>query len=352
MHVGRMPPSEDSVVNLIALLAVLVLPVQTPQAPTPTRESQAWEAAAQLKNKADYVAAAGRWEAYARDFPTAPRARQALVEAGVCYFSAGRGAQVLHRNTELASAHMEQARTLFDRVCAEAPKEPIASRARHMRGSTFLFSGELAQAEEAYSSVLEQFSMDRNYVEKALEYRAMTRRHLLKGSDAIADMERFLKDFPRSNRTENMKSELGFARQLGTAATPWKAERWIVGEPAPLEILSGQVVALYFWATWCPNCAKEEAFVIDLARRLGPKGLALIGVTDHQQGQTPESILLHVQSKGYNFPVFQDNGATSLAYKATSIPHLVLIDRHGKVRWNDSPADLYDATIMKLLAEE
>ena len=91
--------------------------------------------------------------------------------------------------------------------------------------------------------------------------------------------------------------------------------------------------------------------MIDLARRYGPKGLTLIGVTDHQQGQTPESILLHVKSKGYNFPVFQDNGATSLAYKATSIPYLVLIDRMGKVRWNDSPADLYDATIEKLLAE-
>ncbi|MFM7296944.1 MAG: redoxin domain-containing protein [Planctomycetota bacterium] len=338
--------------NLIALLAVLVLPFQTPQAPTPTPESQAWDAAMQLKNKAAYVEAAGRWEAYARDFPTAPRARQALVEAGVCFFSAGRGAQVLHRNTELASAHMAKARTLFDRVCTEAPKELIASRARHMRGSTFLFSGELAQAEDAYSSVLEQFSMDRSYVEKALEYRAMTRRHLLKGSEAIADMERFLKDFPQSNRTENMKSELGFARLLGTTATPWKAERWILGEPAPLEVLSGQVVALYFWATWCPNCAKEESFMIDLARRFGPKGVALVGVTDHQQGQTPESILLHVKSKGYNFPVFQDSGATSLAYKATSIPYVVLIDRRGKVRWNDSPADLYDATIEQLLAEE
>ena len=335
--------------NLFALLAVLVLPFQAPQAPTP--EAQAWDAALQLKNKAAYIEAAGRWEAYARDYPTAPRARQALVEAGVCFFSAGRGAQVLHRNTDTANAHMEKARTLFDRVCTEAPKEPIASRARHMRGSTFLFSGELAQAEDAYSSVLEQFSMDRNYVEKALEYRAMTRRHLLKGSEAIADMERFLKDFPQSNRTENMKLELGFARLLGTTATPWKPERWVLGEPAPLEILSGQVVALYFWATWCPNCAKEEGFVIDLARRYGPKGLALVGVTDHQQGQTPESILLHVKSKGYNFPVFQDNGATSLTYKATSIPYIVLIDRTGKVRWNDSPADLYDATIEKLLAE-
>ena len=239
--------------NLFALLAVLVLPFQAPQAPTP--EAQAWDAALQLKNKAAYIEAAGRWEAYARDYPTAPRARQALVEAGVCFFSAGRGAQVLHRNTDTAAAHMEKARTLFDRVCTEAPKELIASRARHMRGSTFLFSGELAQAEDAYSSVLEQFSMDRNYVEKALEYRAMTRRHLLKGSEAIADMERFLKDFPQSNRTENMKAELGFARLLGTTATPWKPERWVLGEPAPLEILSGQVVALYFWATWCPNCA-------------------------------------------------------------------------------------------------
>jgi outer membrane protein assembly factor BamD (BamD/ComL family) len=337
--------------KLIALLAFVSLSFQAPvQQPTP--ESQAWDAAMQQKNKAAYVDAAGRWEQYARDFPTAPRARQALVEAGVCYFSAGRGAQILHRNTDVARGHMDKAKALFTRVTTEAPKELIASRARHMLGSAHLFSGELVQAEAAYSSVLEEFSMDRGYVEKALEYRAMTRRHLLKGVEAIADMERFLKDYPASQRVANMQAELGFARLLGTPATPYKPERWILGEPAPLEVLSGQVVALYFWATWCPNCAKEEAFVIDLARRFGPRGLALVGVTDHQQGQTPESILLHVKQKGYNFPVFQDGGATSLAYKATSIPYMVLIDRHGVIRWADSPADLYDETIERLLREE
>lgn len=335
--------------KLLLLLSFVAFAFQTPQA---NPEAQAWDAAQALKNKAAYTQAAEAWEKYAESYPQAPRARQALVEAGVSWFSEGRAKQVLQRNTPKSDECMEKARALFDRVCSEAPKDPLASRARHMRGSTYLFSGQLAEAELAYTSVLELYAQDRSYVEKALEYRSMARRHLLDSKGAIADMERFLKDFPQSQRKATVQAELALARTLGLQAPVYQPEQWVFGEPAPLELLGGQVVALYFWATWCPNCAKVEPYMIDLAKRFGPKGVAVVGVTDHQQNQTPVSIAAHAKAKGYSFPSFQDSGLTSTSYKAGAIPFLVLIDRHGKIRWADNPADLHDDTLERLLREE
>lgn len=333
--------------KIAALLLLAFAPLLSAQT-----EQEAWDKADALKKRAAYADAAAAWEAFPTAFPQSPRAAQALVEAGVCWFSAGRAAQQLHRNTPQSRVSFDRGLALFDRVVKEHPKEPIASRARHMRGSTHLFSGELEQAETAYTSVLEEFAFDRSYVDKALEYRAMTRRHLLKNELAIADMERWLKDFATPAKLETMKSELSIARLLDKPAPPYKPERWISGQPSPIELLGGQVVALYFWATWCPNCAKEEPFILDLERRYAPQGLVLIGVTDHQKNQTPDVILKHVTERKYGFPVYQDNGGSAVAYKALAIPHLVLIDRHGKVRWADNPAELSDWTVERLLTED
>ncbi|MCC7012938.1 MAG: redoxin family protein [Planctomycetes bacterium] len=315
-------------------------------------EQQVWDAANALRSKAAYPEAAAAFEAFPAQFPQSTRATQALIEAGVCWFSGARSAQVMRRNTPEAEARFAKGLALFDRVIAEHPKEPIASRAAHMRGSTFLFSGRLAEAELAYSRVLEELAFDPSYVEKALEYRANTRRHLLKTGLALADFERFLREFPKSQRADSLKKTLEIARTLDKPAPPYAPEQWISGDPTPLELQSGHVVALYFWATWCTNCAKEQPFLLDLVKRYTPKGVVFVGVTDHQQGQSADQVKKHVAQHGYTFPVFQDAGATSLAYKVASIPHLVLIDREGKVRWSDNPANLCEATLDAILAAE
>lgn len=315
-------------------------------------ENEAWNTADALKKKAAYAQAAAAFEAFPVQYPQSPRAMQAVLEAGVCWFSGGRSAQVMRRNTPDALANFDKGLALFDRVLNDVPQTALASRAAHMRGSTYLFSGRHELAEAAYSRVLDEFPTDPSYVEKALEYRAMTRRHLMKTGPAIADFERLLKEFPKSQRADVVRKTLEVARTVDKPAPLYRPEQWISGEPTPLELQGGHVVALYFWATWCTNCAKEEPFVLDVVRRYAPKGVVFVGVTDHQQNQTAAQIKKHVADKGYPFPVFQDAGATSLAYKVAAIPHLVLIDREGIVRWSDNPANFSETTMDKLLALE
>ena len=141
------------------------------------------------------------------------------------------------------------------------------------------------------------------------------------------------------------------AALLDKPAPIYRAESWFNGEPAPLELQSGSVVALYFFATWCPNCAAELPFVLDLEQRIAPRGVRFIGIVDHSQCQTPEVVKQYLATKQIAFSVLQDNGEAAAMYKATTIPMLVLIDRSGNLRWCDKPSVLADWTIENLVNE-
>lgn len=315
-------------------------------------EQQAWDAANALRQKAAYVEAARAFEALRANFPNSARATHALVEAGVSWFNAGQAAQKLRRNTPESDERFKQGLALFDRVLAEYPNDPVAARAAHMRGSTFLFRGQLEDAERAYSSVLESYPLDPRYLEKALSFRGNTRRHLLRPASAIADYERFVREFPASKEFDSVMKTLELARTVDKPAPLYAPEQWVTGEPMPLETLGGHVVALYFWATWCPNCAKQEPRTLDMIKRYAGRDVQFIGVTNHQRGQTAATIKQHATRQGYTFPIFQDDGATSQAYKVTAIPHLALIDRDGLLRWSDNPDGFQDWTLEALLRGE
>jgi tetratricopeptide (TPR) repeat protein len=332
-------------VKLLALLAAALLSLFQ------ANEDDVWGAAKALKLKAAYAQAATAFENFPKTFPLSARANEALVEAGVCWFSGGKASQVLHRNTPLAQQQMDKALAHFDRVVAEHAKEPIASRAAYMRGTVFYFGGQLEKADAAYSRLLAEFATDPLYVEKSLEFRAKARIGMLRAAPAIADLERLVKDFPKSTRLADAQADLDRARTYDKPAPVYEPEAWASGEPAPLQLLGGHVVALYFYATWCPNCAKDEPFVLDLKKRFGPQGVTFVGVTDHNRGQTPADIRKHAEEHSFGFSIFQDNGQTSLKYGVATIPHVALIDRAGRLRWSDHPNALADSTIEALLRE-
>lgn len=333
---------------LLVALALASLASPSPQgAPAP---DASFDAASALKARAAYREAAEAFEAIAEADPPSPRRQEALVEAGVCRFSAGRAALLLHRITPPARAQFDQALQRFDRVLADYPATATASRAAYMRGSTHFFAGDLEQAEAAYGRALEEFAADRGYAGKALERRAFVRRHLLEPAGAIADYERWLKEFRVEAEAGRILAHLALARTLGEPAPLITAETWAHGEPAPLETLGGRVVALYFFATWCPDCAKELPFVLDLARRRGGEDLRFVGVMDASRGQTRESIARYCAEHALPFPVLMPDAASARAWNVATIPHLVLIDRDGRVRWRDSPANLAEATVDALVS--
>jgi tetratricopeptide (TPR) repeat protein len=333
---------------LRAPFAVLALASATLLAPQDA-ENDAWQGAMALKTAGKNAEAASAFETFLQTYPASAHASQAEIECGVCWFGLARARQVLHRNTPASIETFAKAESRFTRVADGRPTAPEAARARYMCGSTRLFLGDLAGAEKQYSQVIESYRSDEKYFPKSLERRATVRRHLLQTSRAIEDLRAYQTAAPKGEDAKSVAHCLRVAPLFERAAPALDVQAWVQGEPRRLETHYGQVVGLFFFGSWCTNCAKERDFVLDLARRYEPKGLQLIGIVGPTQGETVATAADYCKKYAIEFPVMMDTGKTTRSYSADSLPYLVLIDREGRVRWIDNPGGLLDATLELLL---
>jgi len=119
---------------------------------------------------------------------------------------------------------------------------------------------------------------------------------------------------------------------IGKLAPRLQAEEWIGGEPLTIERLKGKVVLLDFWATWCKPCIAAFPKMREWHSKYGPRGLVIIGVTNHSS-QTSEQVRSLVKKENLPWIVAIDpNDRTQMYYGVSPIPHTFLIDRTGVVR--------------------
>ena len=94
----------------------------------------------------------------------------------------------------------------------------------------------------------------------------------------------------------------------------------------------GKVIALNFWATWCPPCLKEVPEFVLLQTKYQAAGLQFIGVAL----QKPEEVRQFVTEHGMNYPVLTGELeviklAESYGNHIGALPYTVIIDRNGQV---------------------
>lgn len=311
----------------------------------------AWDAAAALEAKHAYAEAAAAFDAWAQANPDKPRFGEGLTEAGVCWFTLGRERLKLLRGTPESKVAFDTALGYFDRVIKLGPGL-YGARAQYMRGSTRLFMGDMPGAESEYSAVLDTWKGDAKYLPKSIERRALVRRNLLHTLDARADLDRYMKEYPKGDQIEAVKRYAQYCTRFDAPAPALAPKAWVQGEPKTLESLRGDVVALYFFATWCENCEAVRPFVLDVFARYEALGVHMIGVVDDSKGQTIDTVKAWLPIKGVRFPVMMDSGRTVASYQGSKIPDIVLIDRAGRLRWHDNPYNLPDSTIEALLLED
>jgi peroxiredoxin len=126
------------------------------------------------------------------------------------------------------------------------------------------------------------------------------------------------------------------------------------GQRVSLVSLSGRVVILNFWATWCLECRPEMPAFEGLHREFSVQGLAIVGI-NAREGRT--TIREYAKELRLTFPLILDSkGTINAAYGVIGLPTTFLIGRDGRPvalaigprEWSGKPAR---ALIQALLAE-
>lgn len=156
---------------------------------------------------------------------------------------------------------------------------------------------------------------------------------------------------------------------IGVMSPPMPVER-SHGEFKDLESLKGKVVILDFFAHWCGPCIRSFPDMKEMYNANKSKGLEIIGVTTYYGYYRRENVEKRDMPKDTEFakmadfmkehkidwPVIYTDRSSYAPFGVTGIPHVVLIDRDGKVvkvKVGYSPESFkeFRATVEKLLAK-
>ncbi len=339
-------------------------PVSAPPAPAARDDAleKEWNAALALKQASKWSEGAAAFAAFEKAHAGTPRAAEALLEAGVCWIGLGKSQQNLHRNTDASRASFASAAQLVERVLGDKAAAASAPRARYLAGQIGLYLGDAATALKAYDTGVSTIDKGDKYAAKCLERRAACKRLLLDNLGAARDLASYVQSFPKGEELELVRRALRYVQSLDRPAPAWKPDRWALSDPLAADVYKGDVVVLCFMASWCEKCAREKPYILDLRKRFEPMGVHFVGVVqpwqehDGKTRHTLESFTSFAASSGYGFPLLLDSGngpgATAAAYGGESLPDMAILDRNGRVRWHDHPANLLDATLEALLYED
>jgi cytochrome c biogenesis protein CcmG, thiol:disulfide interchange protein DsbE len=133
---------------------------------------------------------------------------------------------------------------------------------------------------------------------------------------------------------------------LGKPAPEFVVEKWLTPEPAR----KGKWVLIDFWATWCGPCRKAIPELNDFHKKFGDK-LVVIGVSDESE----DKVRALKEPKIEYASAVDAKARMKKALEVKGIPHVILVDPDGIVRWEGFPLlngfELTTAEIEKAMKE-
>jgi len=144
--------------------------------------------------------------------------------------------------------------------------------------------------------------------------------------------------------------------------THTSAEAWINSPPLKLADYGGRVLLIDVWTFDCWNCYRSIPWLRNVEARLGPKGLALLGVHSPEFAHEHERarVLVKVKEFGIKHPVMLDNDFSYWSALGNRYwPAFYVIDKQGHLRGTfvgethtgDERAKKIEALIAALLTE-
>lgn len=102
------------------------------------------------------------------------------------------------------------------------------------------------------------------------------------------------------------------------------------GETITLSDLRGQVVIINFWASWCPPCREEAAYLEATWRKYQDRGVVFVGV-DYVDAEP--NALAYIEEFDITYPNGPDVGQQiARAYRIKGVPETFYVDKSGQLR--------------------
>lgn len=133
-------------------------------------------------------------------------------------------------------------------------------------------------------------------------------------------------------------------QRLNTEAPEFvDVQAWLHGEASDLASLRGKVVVLNFFADRYPACKVALEELASAHQQLGADDVVFIGLTRWYRpvdrvplDEQKKALEAWLGERGVRFPVLVSKGFDNLRrYGVRAIPHTVIIDRAGQIRWID-----------------
>ncbi len=106
----------------------------------------------------------------------------------------------------------------------------------------------------------------------------------------------------------------------------------LTGTPQTIGQWQGKVLVINFWATWCAPCLEEIPHFVRLQRRLGERGLQIVGVAIDDS----DKVRTFAKQQQMNYPIVIGQLAAIELSKAAgnegaALPYTLVLDRSGRV---------------------
>jgi len=246
------------------------------------------------------------------------------------------------------------AETAATEMVSEAQDEKHVAVAHYELGQVLVKEGWYKQKEEFFARAHEEFSKALAAYGsfpaailadgKALAY--------LKQDDAAkARFERFVSivpaDDPNRQRAFRYISQPELAR--ARMAPPF-AVVTTDGQRVAMDDLTGKVVLIDFWATWCTPCREAMPHIREIAKRFQGQPLVLLSVSlDSDEDKWKDFIA----KNGMTWPQYRDggfHGPMAKLFGVQSIPHTFTVDADGVLQDEHIGDASIEGTLKKLVS--
>ena len=126
------------------------------------------------------------------------------------------------------------------------------------------------------------------------------------------------------------------------------------GKNLKLSEMTGNVVLINFWASWCGPCREEMPLLNDLHKKYEPLGFTVLGVNVEEDARNARGFLKNFP---VDFPVLLDNkNQVSKKYNVIAMPTTVVVGRDGNMRflhkgYKPGDEEKYRKMVKKLVRE-